>query len=77
MPKLNQIIAVEKSVKSKSIQDLAEAHHAVHWQRQPRHAKALALGSAFAVELQTDREQTRLSRYWFKSSPPRHHGAVA
>jgi len=29
MPKLNQIIAVEKSVKSKSIQDLTEANHAV------------------------------------------------
>ncbi len=29
MAKLNQIIAVEKSVKSKSFQDLTEAHHAV------------------------------------------------
>jgi hypothetical protein len=29
VPKLNQIIAVEKSVKSKSLQDLTEAHHAV------------------------------------------------
>lgn len=29
MPKLNQIIAVEKSVKSKSFADLAEAHQAV------------------------------------------------
>ena len=27
--KLNQIIAVEKGVKSKSFQDLTEAHHAV------------------------------------------------
>jgi len=29
MPKLNQIIAVEKGVKSKSFQELTEAHHAV------------------------------------------------
>jgi hypothetical protein len=29
MPKLNQIIAVEKGVKSKSYQELTEAHHAV------------------------------------------------
>ena len=29
MAKLNQIIAVEKGVKSKSFQDLTEAHHAV------------------------------------------------
>src|SRR6266568_3259588 len=28
MAKLNQIIAVEKSVKSKSFQDMTEAHHA-------------------------------------------------
>ena len=29
MTRLNQIIAVEKSVKSKSLQDLTEAHHAL------------------------------------------------
>lgn len=29
MPKLNQIIAVEKSVKSRSFQELTEAHHAL------------------------------------------------
>ena len=29
MTKLNQIIAVEKGVKSKSFQELTEAHHAV------------------------------------------------
>ncbi len=29
MPKLNQIIAVEKGVKSRSLQELTEAHHAV------------------------------------------------
>ena len=29
MAKLNQIIAIEKGVKSKSFQDLTEAHHAV------------------------------------------------
>src|SRR5688572_15543780 len=29
MAKLNQIIAVEKGIKSKSFQDLTEAHHAV------------------------------------------------
>ena len=29
MAKLNQIIAVEKGVKSKSLQDLTEAHHDV------------------------------------------------
>jgi hypothetical protein len=32
MPKLNQIIAIEKSTKSKSFQDITEAHHAL--QRQ-------------------------------------------
>ncbi len=29
MPKLNQIIAIEKGIKSKSLQDLTEAHHAL------------------------------------------------
>jgi hypothetical protein len=29
VPRLNQIIAVEKGVKSKSFADLTEAHHAV------------------------------------------------
>ena len=29
MPKLNQIIAVEKGVKSKAFADLSDAHHAV------------------------------------------------
>ncbi len=43
MAKLNQIIAVEKSVKSAA-----------------RHAKAIALGSVFAVELQIDRGQTNI-----------------
>lgn len=47
------------------------------WQRQPRHAKALALDSAFAAGLQIDCGQASLSRCWFNSSPPRHHASVA
>jgi hypothetical protein len=34
MPKLNQIIAIEKSTKSKSFQDITEAHHALQRQTQ-------------------------------------------
>jgi hypothetical protein len=67
VPRLNQIIAVEKGVKSKSFADLTEAHHAV---------RTLAPTSAFATERRVERARTVIVGCWFKSSSPLQRAAV-